>query len=407
MKINVKQIIIKLLFLLPLGTIISNVPFIGNMVNKILYAIFILCLLYELIRSNLKKTDVLAIFLLAVMFIYDLVITGTKMYNSNEIFYLVTWVVYLIYVKANYDSFKLAICCELLYIKRIIILCEFIIMVSLFLSSSWSSTGAFYSFSGGQHRMDSAALMILVGVLFLYRYQNYRKSILFYAIIPSLAIILSGARTYLIVMGFVLAVFYYYTNIEHTYRFWITIIPIVLIGINVIMSTSIMQERMSIIQAESTYFSSRGYNALTAITSGRSIFWSIDLQKYWESPLINKILGNGFNFVRYVNDTYYTDAIWAHNDFINIICCNGIVGLYLYFYAYMQIVKRAVPSNMPKKKRWFMLISFHLICMVNAMFNMLYSYFAAAISVPILLFVMMDDTILGENKRKISRQNKE
>ena len=401
MKVSINQIIIRLLFLFPLGTVISNIPGIGNIVNKILYGFFIVCVLFELVRKKLKKTDAFVLFLLAVMFIYDLMITGTTMYNSNEMYYLVTWVAYLIYVRTNYEEFKREICRALPYIRITIVLWDLLVGISLLLPSCWSRSGAFYSFSGGQHRMDSAAVMVLAGVLILYRYLNYKKSVLIFAIIPCVAVLFSGARTYLIVIGIILAVFYYYTNIEHTYRFWLTIIPIALIGIAVIMSTSVMQERMATMQAESAYFSSKGYNALTGITSGRSTFWLIDLQKYWESPLINKILGNGFNFVRYVNDTYYTTAIWAHNDFINIICCNGMVGLYLYFFAYFKMVQCSTSSRMPKKVRRFMIAAFHICCMGNAMFNMLYSYFAAALAVPVLLFAMMDDDILPERRKTV------
>lgn len=401
MKVNINQAIVKLLFLFPLGTIINNVPVIGNIVNKVLYGIFIICIIYGLLKNKLKRIDVYALFLLAVMFIYDLVVTGIKMYNSNEMYYLVTWVVYLIYARTNYNTFKQSICAILPYIKRTIVLWDLIVGVSLVLPSCWSQSGAFYSFSGGQHRMDSAAVMVLAGILILYRYFDYKKSILLLTIIPCIAVVFSGARTYLIVIGMILVVFYYYTNIEHPYRFWLTIIPIALIGISTIMSTSVMQERMSTMQADSAYFASRGYNALTGITSGRSTFWLIDLQKYSESSLINKILGNGFNFVRYVNATYYTTPIWAHNDFINIICCNGVVGLYLYFYAYIKMVNYTVPYKMPKRIRRFMLLAFHVSCMVNAMFNMLYSYFAAALAVPILLFAMMDDTILPEKQERV------
>lgn len=401
MRVNINQLFIKLLFLFPLGTIVSNIPIIGNVVNKILYGIFIICVLYELVRNKVKRTDAIALFVLAVIFIYDLIITGTKMYNSNEMYYLVTWVVYLIYVRTNYDGFKQSVCDILPFIKKTIILWDLIVGISLVVPSCWSRSGAFYSFSGGQHRMDSAAVMVLAGILILYRYFNYKKSILLLTIIPCIAVIFSGARTYLIVIGMVLVVFYYYTNIEHPYRFWLTIIPIVIIVISFVMSTSVMQERMSTMQSDSVYFASKGYNALTGITSGRSTFWLIDLQKYSETSLINKILGNGFNFVRYVNATYYTTPIWAHNDFINIICCNGIVGLYLYFYAYIKMVNYTVSDKMPKRIRRFMLTAFHTSCMVNAMFNMLYSYFAAALAVPVLLFAMMDDTILPEKQEHI------
>ena len=397
-RISINQIIIRLLFLFPLGTVISNVPGIGNIVNKVLYAFFIVSVLVGLINKPLRKIDALALVLLTVMFIYDLMITGNKMYNSNEVYYLVTWVVYLIYVRINYENFKREICNSLPFIKSTIILWNLLVGVSLLLPSCWARSGAFYSFAGGQHRMDSAAVMVLAGTLILYRYLNYRKSIIVFTIVPCIAVIFSGARTYLLVVGIIMTVYYYYINIEHPYRFWLTIIPILIVAMVGIMSTSVMQERIATMETDAVYFSSKGYNALTGITSGRSMFWLIDLEKYWESPLVNQILGNGFNFVRYVNKIYYKNAIWAHNDFINIICCNGVIGLCLYFFAYFKMVQCSISAKMSKKVRRFMLAAFHICCMGNAMFNMLYSYFAAALAVPVLLFAMMDCDILPERK---------
>lgn len=395
MKIKINQTIVRLLFLFPIGTILGAIPTIGNIINKLLYIVLIGLLIHAIIIKPVPRRDAIALIVLAVVFTYDCMLTGMRMYNYNELFYLVTWVVYLIYVRLNYISFKKILCQEVKYIKQVIIIWEIIIVISFLLPFGWRGS-AFASFSGGQHRMDSASVMILSGILIICRLENYKKKVLWLMVIPSLAIVLSGARTYLGILGVILAVFYYYLNMEHRYRFYLSIIPISMAAVYLIMSTSVMQARMAEMQAASEYFVSRGYNALTGITSGRSTFWLIDLQKYWESPILNRILGNGFNFVQYVNERYYEKPLWAHNDFINIICCNGIVGLFLYFYVYFEMVKCGKPLNMPRKVVIFMTIAFHICCMGNAMFNMLYSYTAAALAVPILLFAMMDDTILPE-----------
>lgn len=391
--INVDRMIVKLLFLFTIGTLLNDVPIVGEIVNKLLYAALLLFLAISMAYRPILRKDMFALMALAVMFVYDCIITGPVLYNFNELFYLATWVVYLIYARTNFGILKKCLYSEIRYIKKIVVVWELLIVLSLPLPFSWDGN-VFYSFTGGQHRMDSASIMIFAAILIIYRLENYRKKVLLLTIIPSIAVILSGARTYLVILGVILAVFYYYSNIKRTYVFYITIIPIAVLAIYLILSTSVIQDRIAEMKDDSAYFTSMGYNALTAITSGRSTFWLIDLEKYWESPILNRILGNGFNFVRYVNETYYTTAIWAHNDFINIICCNGIVGLFLYFYVYFEMVKSAMPSNMERKVVVFMTRAFHVCCLFNAMFNMLYSYFAAALAVPVLLFAMLDDTIL-------------
>lgn len=401
MKISISRSIVLLAFLFPIGTIFSSIPGFGNIVNKLLYSVLILFLVAGIWKSVGIKKNIAIFMMLAIVYVYDCMITTWPLYNANEFYYLGTWVLYLIYASDHIEQLKTAVIEQLNVIRKLIVVWEVIILVSFFLSSSYID-GAFCSFSGSPHRMDSATIIIYAGILILYRWENYRKEDLLLAIIPTIAVALAGARTYLIVVGVVVAVIYYYSNINHTHRFYFTIIPFMVLAISLILSTSVMQERIAIMEKESAYFTSMGYNALTGITSGRSTFWLIDLQKYWESSIVNKILGNGFNFVRYVNSVYYTTAIWAHNDFINIICCNGLMGLILYFNAYFRLLKSIGPREVEKRNRLFLWASFHVICMFNAMFNMLYSYFTAALAVPILAIALFDRDYLPGRKASMT-----
>ena len=341
--------------------------------------------------------------LLIIVYFYDIVVTDWPLINSNEFFYLGTWVLYLIYVTSDYENFFKLVCSYTNMIQRWVIIWEIIVGCSFFFPTSYVN-GGFGAFTGSPHRMDSAALLILAYIFVLFRMRNYKKTYLLLTILPVIAVIFSGARTYLLAIG-VLLMMMYYANMERKRNFYFTIIPLLIIGVLFILSTSVIQERMENIAKLSKYFDTQGYNKLAAVTSGRSVFWIIDLQQYWKSSFLNKILGNGWNFVRKVNGIFYTKSIWAHNDYINLLCCNGVLGLALYFVAYIRFYKRVKSVSFCKKDTFILGFGFHFICIFIASFNMLYTYFAAALAVPIIAFAIFDNNLLPRRKGDVKTEH--
>ena len=385
-----------ILLLFPIGTILSSVP--GGLVfNKVLYAFLILVLFIKYMHIKFTNRNTIIFALLIIVYFYGIVITDWPLINSNEIFYLGTWVLYLIYVTNDYEKIFKMICSYTNMIQRWVIIWEIIVGASLFFPTSYEN-GGFGAFTGSPHRMDSAALLILAYIFVLYRIKNYKKTYLFLIILPVVAVILSGARTYLLATGALLLIIYYYAIGKRKKIFYFTVIPLVIAGVLFILNTSIMQERMEKIAKISNYFDSQGYNKLAAVTSGRSVFWIIDLQQYWESSFLNKILGNGWNFVRKVNGSFYTTSICAHNDFINLLCCNGVLGLALYFVTYISFYKKAKKASFDRKSSFILGCGFHFTCMFIAIFNMLYTYFAAVLAVPILAFAIFDNSLLPRRR---------
>jgi len=109
----------------------------------------------------------------------------------------------------------------------------------------------------------------------------------------------------------------------------------------------------------------------------------MDILEFLNLPWQKILLGNGYNFVYDVNYLNFGAKIWAHNDIINVMMNYGIVGLLLYFYAFLQIMKgRRRYSRCDLQKASFIL--FVGIWFVNAMFNMNYTYFCSVLSLPII-----------------------
>lgn len=90
-------------------------------------------------------------------------------------------------------------------------------------------------------------------------------------------------------------------------------------------------------------------NTLDAFTSGRTIFWEIDLQAFFAGQPIQLIIGNGFDFVYALNKAEYGMSIWAHNDVITVLLGAGFLGLAVYCVVLIRCfssIKEGLPSCM-------------------------------------------------------------
>jgi O-antigen ligase len=117
-------------------------------------------------------------------------------------------------------------------------------------------------------------------------------------------------------------------------------------------------------------------NPVEAFTNGRTAFWAIDLQAYLQGNLFYKIFGHGFDYIYYINQTRYGLRIWAHNDFINVLLCNGILGIITYFYSYICIFREAW-KNLKKLDAILLSLFLVIIALINGLFvyqHYLYSF---------------------------------
>ena len=388
MRIRKDSLIYIPLILFPVGTLIANVPVLGNTVNKVLMFFLIFGLLF-CINSSRKITFLYVAGTFALT-IFDYLVTEGPLYNTNELFYLLIWVLFLnVFIDhwdiwfSNFFRYRRAIMCQ-------IILWNALTFVSMFIKSSYDSTGAFLSWTGGMHRLDSSALLIVSFILYLY-VKERNKKLLVYTIIPFAAVLLSGARTYVVIF-LVLLIMIFYQLVENKWKFWLAIIPFSFLCVFFVLNTSIIQSRMTL-----NSFIVQRDGVLSALTSGRSVFWKIDVTEFGKTPLINKIIGSGFNFIRATNEKYYGHAIWAHNDYINIVGCNGFLGLFFYVATYFRTISVYKTIRHNKKSDFLKLLFINCILIFNAMFNMLYTYQCAVYSIPFLMYFLWSSQHLEES----------
>ncbi|TPF93363.1 hypothetical protein BG22_07300 [Bifidobacterium sp. UTBIF-78] len=113
------------------------------------------------------------------------------------------------------------------------------------------------------------------------------------------------------------------------------------------------------------------------LTSGRSSFWAHDMLRYSQFGFTNLLFGGGFNKIYEINQEIGIN-IWAHNDFINLLVTNGIVGLVVYLLPLIFLIRNSFVNRV--NAPWYIYALLVLQWLINAFFNMEYTYVCAAIA---------------------------
>lgn len=366
------NLMIKTMLLFPVLTVLQGLPYL-NSINRIAIAflMFQLFFSFKYIQYNIK--DLLIIFLTFVIHVIAFFYTEGKFYNFNMVFYLMLWVlIYIILAKKKNDLFRF-FDCNKKYAMNIVKIWEFIVIISIPFSRSYQF-GAFQSFCDQPFRLMPTTLVIL-SLIFIYQNKEDDNRYYWYMIVPAFTAFMGFSRTYfaIFIMVFFIHLFY---RIKDKRMLFIVGIPIIIVFYFITINSAIGDKFISASYTSNSYFDFWG-----TITSGRTVFWEIDINAFKGLPLWNRIVGNGYNFVFYVNERSGHGDIWAHNDIINILMNFGYIGVIVYLYAFVRLVMPFFKTNRYRIAKY----GFLFMVFFNSMMNMSYTYLCAFISYPIFL----------------------
>lgn len=385
------KLILLLMIVFPITTLYQGLPIFEN-VNRLIVFLLMALMLISFFVDSIRTIDIFYLIIGALLSIICIVYTGRPYYINCFVFFPF-WVIFLIFISKNYENMMAEAAKDIPMLKGVIIVWEITVFISFFFSRCYVEEWGdryFQSFSNAPHRFASTCVVIMAYVFILFlvtqRYIN-----LLYMILPFVGLFIGGARTYL-AMGIVFIIAMYYIACPKKSLFYITLIPILLLLGVIMVFTPIGTKMINTLNGEGYY----GYWA--TLTNGRSIFWVEDLVGFFNLSTIKKLVGNGANFVYDLNENGTAGRkLWAHNDFINILCTNGFLGLILYFITFFNFVKRQMKHVGFRK--FIPMFAFYFICMFNAFFNMLYSYTSAVIGIPFVLYALYTLPILMEKKK--------
>ena len=327
--------------------------------------------------------------------------------NINDALYFTITLLVLWKLKDNVFNKKIynAILDLKIIYKLIIIIDLALVFVGFFLDGCYEKSweGNYYLCFGYSQHSFCCACCILMAISFFWikdlKNDFIKVGLL---IVPTYGILQSGARTYIISIIIFWALLYFrFLSNKLLKRI---MLPIVAIIVVYIFLQSNMFEKM-------TYtFNNRWTSAdsLVSFTSGRIEFWAIDFNDWLESTILQQLFGKGFDYVYQLNYEQYGIYIWAHNDFINVLLCNGLFGILIYSYTIFSIY-----PNMSKRVGHPKAITIIAFLILVALLNGLFVYQHYLYSFVLLYVFFINDEksckkeILAENNMKIKYANRE
>lgn len=384
-KILLQDIYLGIICIFPISTMLID----GGIWNKAMFAILFVSHMCILLLRPIKKGTFLRIVVLSLQYIFVICLTRFPMRNSNLLFYYPFFILYSYYMADHMDMLRKWFYKHKHYVHGIILLWTVLVGFSMFVPRCYyyKEGGELYfgSFCESIFRLGPSALFIQVLALVsqvLYR----NKKAIWYMLVPLYCYFMGSSRTYLII-GLCLLAISWYIMVGNK-MFWLSVIPL---GVTLVMLVwmSPMGEKIRYTLDESRYG-----DFWFKFTSSRSVIWNDCLTEWNQTRIFNKLFGNDLGF------TYYAAGNWAHNDFIEILCTFGVVGLLNYLDAVVSMLRQAfVWKNVPIPVR----LCTVMVWLFNAFFNMHYVYFCAMLSYPILMMVIQ----VWSGSTNMPRTNKE
>lgn len=383
-KINIFDIYIKLLLLLPITTLFQR--FIDP-INRLVFMIVFILQFFLLLKKINVKFFALLTFTLTTFCITSL---NSLISNfDNMVIYYINWILFTATIITYKSKLIEWINKNKKFISHIVIIWNIIVVISIPFPSSYyvKEAGEVYfgSFTGTVFRLCPTALMIQTLCIILV--SNFKdKRFFFGMIVPLYCAFAGSSRTYLVllILQFMLSV---YMTIRNKKFFLLVMIAIIIVMFLILRESSIMQKILY------TLDSSNYGDFMFRITSSRSLIWEQILQGFNDYGWFNKLFGGGYKASFSLN----TNNVYAHNDFIEILVTFGYVGLISYLISIILFLKAMFKNK--KVKLGFYIFCIFIWCF-NAMFNQFYNYTCACFSFPFLLV-----SILLYYDSKKSRKN--
>ena len=336
-----------------------------------LFGMAVAFLVLLILFRSIKREEALTIIFIGVAIIFTFITSKDLKTNLKDGIYWVSTLLFLLVVKKRRNVYSLihSLIENKKYLFFILILNNAIFIFELLnpecYGGAWGNR-YFLGYAYSNHVMASGACLHLCLSLFYIRNikSNFLKII--WMLPASFVILESGARVYIVSLAIIWYVIYF--HILNNLNFKIIIFPFAFVAaLYFFWNSGIMHKFLN----PNIYATTKG---LEHFTSGRSVFWLIDLRNFAGLNPINQFTGRGFDYPYIVNETYYNFRIWSHNDFINCLLSVGLYGTCIYTF----IVYKNIKCLYANKIIIFVVSFYYLfVAIINGLFayqHYLYSY---------------------------------
>lgn len=370
--------------LLPLTTLLQSQPGFGA-INQLVIVLCLACLLLSACLMSYRSVYWVLFSLTGLSTLLGVGMVTSSFVNVNLVVYLLFWVLLLSLFANDIDVIYRILKEDFKWFRLIACIWCALVLISIPLSSSYytvfNAPGARYfgSFTGDSFRLCPTALEVLVFLtLCIKRDYKHRWLYLFLSLLPLYSAFMGYSRTYL---GVILLMYIpFLREFSSTKsKFYLMLAVGALLAVLFIATSSIGSKFTATSQA--------GYLGFwDTLTSGRSSFWAHDIRSFFRFDLFHQIFGGGFNKIYEINRQIGVN-IWAHNDFINLAVTNGYLGLILYFAPLVLLIRSSSLLRARSKVTGYSGILL-LQWLINAVFNMEYTYVCAAAAMAFSFIIM-------------------
>ena len=355
----------------------------------ILEPVVTILLLFESSREKRRfKNNIFILFLITASCIYTLFenVNLARIYLHLFCYLNFIFFIYFMTDKSNqkyvFDFLKL----HVRYLKSLVI---FVNIVEAFMMITgrgyvnrfhWGGD-FFYGTSSMPHTMSYLMLVVIAIIIIIIMIEKNKYWFLC-ALVPFLAIFQSGARISLVLASFLLLIIIDQVLTSKQKSIAIKLFVVVLL-VGIILF--IFRDRIlsSSMWTKIIKRSGDSYN----MTAGRTVVWGGLIEKFFgDSSFLEFFLGHGDDRTYYYNaiNPLVRNAIWAHNDYLQILVGKGIIGFCLYIAATYNFIKSILKQNSSVYK-W----SIVLFVLLAALLNGFYSYRDMTMAIPFFAIIGM------------------
>lgn len=347
----------------------------GTIINKLMFAVLVVLQMYTYIVTNMKRKTFFLLCWMVFQYIFVMFHTDFPLANANLLFYYPFFMMYTSFMIDNREKVMKWLKEHKAYIQSIVLIWSVVVGASIVVPGSYyvKEGGASYfgSWAGDIFRLGPSVMFIQILVIVL-QVIHRQKYALAWMLIPLYCVFMGSSRTYLVI-GCLLFVISWYIACKRKSFFWLALLPMASFFMLMLVNSSMGQKLLFTLD-ESQYG-----DFWFRITSSRSVLWADSLNAWNQLPVMNKLLGCDINFTNKVTGR------WAHNDFIEILCSFGLVGVIQYVVVMLSMVRNSWKDI---HLSWVIKTSAIMIWLFNAFFNMHYVYFCAMLSYPFLLLAL-------------------
>ena len=313
--------------------------------NRLIGAAIVAVLGYDFI-INLNRRRIIAFCLMCILALINIgILTADRIEEAEFYIYWIAALLTLLYVGSpNHVKSLQQVVMRNISILRLILIGAAVFVGALLISklgyeASWGGSLYFVGFCNEEHTMASVCCLIMTLSLLCMRTNGLIAPLAFGVIgVMSWALLETGARTFLIPAAVVWVVF-----AQNCVKWrWLRIALYCVLGISAVyvFMSSGMSTKFDYLSTSGT-----GNSLLNTMTSGRIGYWTTDLGAYFASGPIGWLLGSSAVSVYDINLSIFNMRIWAHNDFVMLLCSVGLTGAFLYILAlrtfFISLAKQA------------------------------------------------------------------